>query len=88
MPPSMPTPPKKPANWGRVSKTLAFWVIVILIPVAFLQFTSGGREQAPDISYTRYSQELDRGNIKRAVVQGGFEVMARVVETVGDSPAF
>jgi len=66
----MPTPPKKPANWGRVSKTLAFWVIVILIPVAFLQFTSGSREPAPDISYSRYSQELERNNIKRVVVQG------------------
>jgi cell division protease FtsH len=78
----MPTPPKKPANWGRVSKTLAFWVIVILIPVAFLQFTSGGRDQAPDISYTRYGQELERGNIKRVVVQGEEVIVGEFVAPV------
>ena len=53
----MPTPPKKPFNWGRFSKTLSFWIIVILIPVMFVQFSNGGREQAPTIDYTRYSSE-------------------------------
>src|SRR3712207_3536239 len=71
MPPTMPNPPKKPANFGRWSKTLAFWVIVLLIPVAFLQFTSGGRDTAPKISYPRYRTELDPGNITKAIIQGG-----------------
>src|SRR5919112_381121 len=82
MPPSMPNPPKKPANFGRWSKTLAFWVIVLLIPVAFLQFTSGGREQAPKISYTRYRTELERGNITKAVIQGGRVVVGDLATPV------
>ena len=32
--------PKTPGNFGRFSKTLAFWLLVILVPVAFLQFSS------------------------------------------------
>src|SRR5438067_8937294 len=71
MPANMPQPPKKPANFQRWSKTLAFWIFVILIPVAFLQFTNGSRDQAPKISYTAYSHELDRGNVRKATVQGG-----------------
>ena len=35
-----PTPQKKGTNWGRWSKTLSFWILVILIPVAFIQFSS------------------------------------------------
>jgi cell division protease FtsH len=37
--PMPPTPPKKPFNLGRFSKTLSFWILVILIPVAFIQFS-------------------------------------------------
>jgi cell division protease FtsH len=33
-------PPNKPGNWGRLSKTLAFWILVLLVPVAFIQFSS------------------------------------------------
>ncbi|MGZ8411971.1 MAG: ATP-dependent metallopeptidase FtsH/Yme1/Tma family protein, partial [Gemmatirosa sp.] len=66
----MPNPPKKPANWSRVSKTLAFWVIVILIPVAFLQLTNGGRSDAVEIDYTVYRQQVERGNVTAVTFQG------------------
>ena len=70
MPPTMPNPPKKPANWSRVSKTLAFWVIVILIPVAFLQLTNGNRSDAAEIEYTAYRQQVERGNVLAVTFQG------------------
>jgi hypothetical protein len=63
----MPNPPKKPANWGRASKTLAFWLVVVLIPVLLLQFTGAGRRDAAKISYTRFTQEVERGNVKEVV---------------------
>ena len=31
--------PKKPTNWSKVSKQLSFWVFVILVPVAIIQFS-------------------------------------------------
>ncbi len=82
MPPSMPTPPKKPANWSRVSKTLAFWVIVILIPVAFLQLTNGGRSDAAEITYTEYRKEVDRGNVTAVTFQGDRYVVGQLATPI------
>ncbi len=66
----MPTPPKKPFNWGRFSKTLSFWILVILIPVAFLSYTGGRGDQAEAIDYTAYSRQLEADNIQRVTFQG------------------
>jgi cell division protease FtsH len=74
MPPTLPNPPKKPANWGRASKTLAFWLVVVLIPVLLLQFTGAGRRDAAKITYSRFTQEVERGNVKAIVVRGGTDV--------------
>ena len=49
MAPNMTPSPKKPINWGRFSKTLSFWILVILIPVAFLTYGNGRETQAPEI---------------------------------------
>ncbi|MDQ8158472.1 MAG: ATP-dependent zinc metalloprotease FtsH [Gemmatimonadota bacterium] len=61
--------PKKPINWGRFSKTLSFWILVILIPVAFLTYGNGRETQAPEIDYTAYRQQLEVGNVKMATFQ-------------------
>jgi len=31
-----PTPPNAPFNWRRLSKTLSFWVLLILVPVVIV----------------------------------------------------
>jgi cell division protease FtsH len=63
--------PKKKFNWGRFSRTLSFWILFILISVAFVQFSMGRGDQAPPISYTQFKQELDRDNVARVTIQGG-----------------
>ena len=65
----MTNSPKKPFNWGRFSKTLTFWILVILIPVAFLTYGNGRETQSPEIDYTAYRQQLDAGNIQAATFQ-------------------
>ena len=74
MPPSMPQPPKKPANWGRASKTIAFWLVVILIPVLLLQFTGAGRGDATDITDTQFRDQVSRGNVRTAGFSGATTV--------------
>jgi len=69
MPAPMTPNSKKPFNWGRFSKTLSFWILVILIPVAFLTWTGGRETQSPEIDYTAYRQQLDLGNIKQVTFQ-------------------
>ncbi|HJP60694.1 MAG TPA: ATP-dependent zinc metalloprotease FtsH [Gemmatimonadaceae bacterium] len=64
--------PKKPTNWSKVSKQLSFWVFVILVPVAIIQFSGKGSDAAPEISYTpQYDQELQRNNIDKVTIQAG-----------------
>jgi cell division protease FtsH len=65
---NMTPTPKKPFNWGRFSKNLSFWILVILIPVAFLTWNRP-ETQAPEISYTEYKQQLAQGNIEAVMFQ-------------------
>ena len=70
-----PSPTGKPFNWGRFSKTVAFWVLVIVVPVAFIEFTSGrGADSPAQINYTQYDRELQRGNIAKVVIVAGSEI--------------
>ncbi len=69
-----PTPPKKPFNFSRLSKGLSFWILVILIPVAIIQFSGARGEPAAQIEYWQYRAELEKNNIVSATVQGGRSV--------------
>src|SRR5665811_103586 len=73
MPIPMPNKnPKKPANWSKVSKQLSFWVFVILVPIAIIQFSGKGAEAAPEIPYTPlYDHELQTNNIDKVTIQAG-----------------
>jgi cell division protease FtsH len=72
MPIQMPNKsPKKPTNWGKVSKQLSFWVFVILVPVAIIQFSGKGADAAPEISYSQYDQELQKNNVDKVTIQAG-----------------
>src|SRR6476660_284798 len=81
-----PTPPKKPFNLGRFSKTLSFWILVILIPVAFIQFSSSRSDSAPDVSYTLYDNELQRDNIKEVKIQAGSRIVGTFKQEVFVGP--
>jgi cell division protease FtsH len=73
MPIQMPNKtPKKPTNWSKVSKQLSFWVFIILVPVAILEFSGKGAEAAPEIPYTPlYDHELQANNIDKVTIQSG-----------------
>ncbi len=73
--PNNPTPNKGGGfNWGKFSKTLAFWVLIILIPVTFVTLTSRGNADMPVLTWTQYDRELTRGNLKKVIVVEGREV--------------
>jgi cell division protease FtsH len=74
--------PKKPFSWARFSKTVALWVLLLLIPVIFISYTGGGTDSAPTISYTQYGQELDRNNISAVTIQGGRSIVGDFKEPV------
>ncbi len=63
-------------NWGKFSKTLAFWVLIILIPVTFVTLSSRGATDVPVLSYSQYDRELMKGNLKKVVVVDKTELQA------------
>ncbi len=74
--------PKKPFSWAKLSKNVALWVLLLLIPVIFISYTGGGADSAPTISYTQYGQELDRNNISAVTIQGGRSIVGDFKEPV------
>jgi cell division protease FtsH len=83
MPIQMPNKtPKKPTNWGKVSKQLSFWVFVILVPVAIIQFSGKGSEATPEISYSQYDQELQKNNVDKVTIQAGRLLMGEFKQKV------
>ena len=59
-------------RWSRHSKTLALWVLIVLMSVFAVQFMRGQDEPAAELSYTEVLQQLENDNIDRVtVIQGG-----------------
>ncbi|HVO36288.1 MAG TPA: ATP-dependent zinc metalloprotease FtsH [Gemmatimonadales bacterium] len=71
MPDRLP-PPR--FSWGRLSKTAAFWMIVILIPVVLVELTSSRSEDSPEIVYNDFMRELQRSNVNQVEILDGQEV--------------
>ncbi len=63
---------KSPFGWRRFLKGLSFWIVVILVPVAVIQFSgSRGADASQPLTYSQYSDELERGNVLKATFQAG-----------------
>jgi cell division protease FtsH len=58
-------------NWGRFSKTLSFWVFILLIPVVLIQLAGPRSEATTEINYTDYKSQLAKDNIKDVTVSAG-----------------
>ena len=67
----MPPKNKKDFSWGRFSKTLSFWILILLVPVALIQLSNARTEAAPQIPYTEYRRQLEQNNISEVVIQAG-----------------
>jgi len=63
--------PKAPGKWGKASKQLSFWVLLVLLAGTLFTYMSGAKEAAPQISYTQYNQEVERGNVAAVTMQEG-----------------
>jgi cell division protease FtsH len=71
MPPVKPEKPKREFSWSKLSKTVSFWILVILIPFVMLQ-ALGARDNAErEVPYSpTFRDELAANNIKSVTVQG------------------
>src|SRR5438046_10629702 len=74
MPAPMPPKGKKEFSWGRFSKTLSFWILILLIPVVLIQLSGQRTDAAKPISYTQYKDELEHDNIQKVTIVAGKQV--------------
>ncbi len=55
----------------RWLRTASFWALLILIPVALLQFMGGAREGRETLSYTQFREQMTQRNIESIQVRLG-----------------
>ncbi|HYK82886.1 MAG TPA: ATP-dependent zinc metalloprotease FtsH [Gemmatimonadales bacterium] len=71
--------PPREFSWGRTLRTLSFWALLIVGSIALVQFASNRRQEAMDVSYTQFTEQLERGNVdtveitERSQIKGAFK---------------
>ncbi len=53
--------PPRDFNWGRTLRTLSFWALLIAGSIALVQFASSRRQDAVDMSYSQFTEQLESG---------------------------
>src|SRR2546428_13831024 len=56
-------PPPREFNWARTLRTLSFWALLIVGSIALVQFASSRRQEAVEVSYSQFTEQLDAGNV-------------------------
>jgi cell division protease FtsH len=60
--------PTGPKRVSAVSKTLAFWILILLLPLTIYNFLSMGETEFAEISYSDFRRELQAGNIESVTI--------------------
>src|SRR5256885_8091324 len=77
MPNRLPPPPRE-FNWAQMLRTLSFWALLIVGSIALVKFAAGRRQEAVDISYSEFSEQLEQSNVaaieitERQQIKGDF----------------
>src|SRR5204862_700022 len=72
-------PPPREFSWARTLRTLSFWALLIVGSIALVQFAANRRPETVDISYSQFTEQLDRANVdtveitERQQVKGSFK---------------
>ncbi len=70
MPDHDPIRPDGGSRWARLSKTAAFWILMVLMFVVALQLVRGDRKTAADFNYTEFKAQVAAGNVHRVTFKG------------------
>src|SRR5467141_816398 len=72
-------PPPREFSWARTLRTLSFWALLIVGSIALVQFAANRRPETVDISYSQFTEQLDKANVdtveitERQQVKGSFK---------------
>jgi cell division protease FtsH len=59
---------KNQFQWKKSSKTLIFWIVLLVLSILLFQYYSRGKKDVVDISYSEFKQELSQSNVKSVVI--------------------
>jgi cell division protease FtsH len=76
------TPPTNKFNWSGLSRNLVFWLLIILIPIAFYQVMGSTRDAPEEVSYSLFMSQLERDNIDSVMVESGKLVTGEFKQSV------
>lgn len=77
---------KEEFKWRKGTRTLIFWVILLLLSISLFQYYSRSKRDVVTITYTEFMQQLEKSNVKKVTlvekdVQGEF--VREISKTVG-----
>ncbi|MCP4633974.1 MAG: ATP-dependent metallopeptidase FtsH/Yme1/Tma family protein [candidate division Zixibacteria bacterium] len=52
-------------HWKKTSRTLAFWIVIIMLSVLFVQIYYGAKDEVVEINYTELIEQVDDGNVSK-----------------------
>lgn len=81
-------PPKKKEGFGALSKNVVFWLLIIIVPIFFIQMLNAGDEDSAEVSYTEFNRELERGNIISVEIISGKFIKGVFVQPVMQEGGF
>jgi len=74
-------------RWSRLSRSLAFWALIILVPMIIIQMLGSGRRDVQKLDYTEFVRELEQDNVLKVTVIDGKEIEGELrAPVVGTSP--
>ena len=79
------TPPTNKFNWSGMSRNMVFWLLIILIPIAFYQVMGSARDAPEEVSYSLFMSQLERDNIDSVMVESGKLVTGEFKQAVRSS---
>jgi cell division protease FtsH len=83
MPDIKPNRGEPQGRWSRMSRSLAFWALIILVPLIIIQLVGSGRRHVQELSYTNFIHELEQGNVLKVSVIEGKEIEGELRAPVG-----
>src|SRR3989304_2952452 len=76
------TPPNRKLSLGTMSKNIVFWVLIVLLSIAFYQMVNASRQQSVEIRYSTFSRELDRDNVAQVEITNGQFIQGELKQAI------
>ena len=75
-------PPNRKFNLGSMSKNVVFWVLIVLLSIAFYQMVNSAQQHSVEVDYSTFSRELDGDNIASVQITNGQYVQGEFKQQV------